>query len=286
MERALDAVPRRCSRTSRTVAPPARSRKPSATTVACSGCGSRRPSSSRRYPGGTFGYGGTPRSTARRFASTVRSAVTRRWYSDTAPSSVPESHVPALPFVICRTSTARIAPPAASTRPTTSAWTARDRTRRSKYATTTTSASPLRRVRRRGAGRDGSRAARHRRRSAPPAHRRRRGRRARRPSRIRSRLLGRTDQPLAVAVADTGDADDADGSTHRGGTGDRGRDGGAGLHVARGRRLDGDALGPQGGSSRTVFLPQGRHPGLYAPGLQPPGRLRRGSRRRARWSSG
>ena len=42
---------------------------------------------------------------------------------------------------VAPTSTARIAPPAASTRPTTSAWTVTERTRRSRYATTTTSIS-------------------------------------------------------------------------------------------------------------------------------------------------
>ena len=46
-----------------------------------------------------FGNGATPRATARRFESCVRSAVTRRAYSATAPSIEAESQEPALSWL-------------------------------------------------------------------------------------------------------------------------------------------------------------------------------------------
>ena len=164
-----------------------------------------------------FGNGGTPRATARRFASCVRSAVTRRWYSATAPSIVAESHRAGA----CRRGPRRrrrrgSAPPACSTRSTTSRCTAQradepvevgddddvglaglDQLDRAPQA------GPLRERRAAGDVELLDRLDE----LEPVAL-------ARGADTLG--LLGRADEPLAVTVADAGDADDADGATRGG----------------------------------------------------------------------
>ena len=90
----------------------------------------------RTYPGTTREFGSTPRATARACAAVTFSPVTSAKYWNTAPIMFVDNLVAAVPLVSLPWSSAKISPPAFSTRSITSSCTFSDRTSRSKYATT------------------------------------------------------------------------------------------------------------------------------------------------------
>ena len=98
--------------------PEARISNASRMTGAMTGSISNDRSARRFSPGGTLANGGTPRATARAFASAVRSAVVSRRYWAICPMRPAVSRFVAEPLISPRSS-AITCPPAASTRSTT-----------------------------------------------------------------------------------------------------------------------------------------------------------------------
>ena len=84
------------------------------------------------YPGTIREFGSTPRATARACAAVTFSPVTSAKYWNTAPIMFVDSRVAAVPLVSLPWSSAKISPPAFSTRSITSSCTFSDRTSRSK----------------------------------------------------------------------------------------------------------------------------------------------------------